>query len=115
MLKLPPPVWALIYVLAAAAVSWVLSWPTLPGLFAPLGVALVAVACIPSVSAMVLFHRAKTDISPTGNQSSAHHERPLPIQPKPDVPRSRYSHHRDRDLDWGLADARRAHCHLRYG
>jgi len=72
MLKLPPPVWALIYTAAAIGVSWHLGWPTPRGLpFPPLGVALVAVALAPPLSAIVLFHRAGPEISPTSATNSA--------------------------------------------
>jgi protein-S-isoprenylcysteine O-methyltransferase Ste14 len=72
MLKFPPPVWTLIYVLAATAVSWRLSWPMLPGLHFPLvGIALVAVAFIPPLSAVVLFRRAGTEIDPTSASNKA--------------------------------------------
>src|SRR5271166_3854509 len=66
MLKLPPPIWTLIYVLVAVAISWLLDWPKLPGLpLAPLGIALVAVAWIPPVWAIVLFRREGTEVNPT--------------------------------------------------
>src|SRR5260370_40081483 len=66
MLKLPPPIWALVYVLLAAAISWLLGWPKFPGLpLAPLGIALVALGLIPPVWAIVLFHRAGTEVNPT--------------------------------------------------
>ncbi len=66
MLKLPPPIWVLVYVLIAAAISWSLGWPKLPGLpLAPLGIALVAVAWIPPVWAIVLFRREGTEVDPT--------------------------------------------------
>jgi hypothetical protein len=31
MLKLPPPIWGLAYVLIAAAISYVAGWPRVPG------------------------------------------------------------------------------------
>jgi len=66
MLKLPPPIWALVYVLIAAAISWSLGWPKFLGLpLAPLGIALVAVAWIPPVWAIVLFRREGSEVSPT--------------------------------------------------
>ena len=66
MLKVPPPIWALVYVLIAAAISWSLGWPKLPGLpLAPLAIALVAVAWIPPVWAIVLFRREGTEVDPT--------------------------------------------------
>ena len=65
MLRLPPPVWALIYVLVAAAISWWLAWPIVPGLpVVTLGIALVVVALILPVSAIFLFRREETEISP---------------------------------------------------
>jgi hypothetical protein len=36
MLKVPPPVWALVYVLLALAISWQLDWPKMPGFPLPL-------------------------------------------------------------------------------
>jgi protein-S-isoprenylcysteine O-methyltransferase Ste14 len=66
MLKLPPPVWALIYGLVAAAVSWALHWPVLPPLPQPmLGVAIFFAGWIAPVWAVVLFRRAGTEINPT--------------------------------------------------
>jgi hypothetical protein len=32
MLKLPPPVWTLIFLVVAAALSFALGWPKVPGL-----------------------------------------------------------------------------------
>ena len=65
MLKLPPPLWGLIYVLACAAISWAMGWPHLSGLpMAPLGIALVVLGFIPPVSAAILFRRAGTDFRP---------------------------------------------------
>ena|SRR5262249_33573298 len=66
MLKLPPPIWTLAYVLTAAAISWVFGWPKVPGLpLAPLGIALVAISWILPVWAIVLFRREDTEIQPT--------------------------------------------------
>jgi protein-S-isoprenylcysteine O-methyltransferase Ste14 len=66
MLKLPPPIWTLIYLLVGATLSWWLGWPTLPGLPIPLlGIALVVIAFIAPVWAFVLFRREGTEIEPT--------------------------------------------------
>jgi protein-S-isoprenylcysteine O-methyltransferase Ste14 len=66
MLRFPPPVWTLIYVVVSAAISWLLAWPKLPGLpFAPLGIALVVAAFVLPVWAFVLFRREGTEIDPT--------------------------------------------------
>src|SRR5215471_3040825 len=56
MLKLPPPVWALIYVLVAAAISWQLGWPQMPGFPLPkLGAALTLIPWILPVWAALIF------------------------------------------------------------
>jgi protein-S-isoprenylcysteine O-methyltransferase Ste14 len=66
MLRFPPPVWTLIDVVVSAAISWLLAWPKVPGLpFAPLGIALVAIALVPPVWAFILFRREGTEIDPT--------------------------------------------------
>jgi protein-S-isoprenylcysteine O-methyltransferase Ste14 len=66
MLKVAPPVWALIYVLATLAISWSLGWPGASGLpTATLGVALVAIGFIPPVWAFAVFRREGTEINPT--------------------------------------------------
>ena len=66
MLRLPPPIWTLIYLLLCAALSWSLGWPRIPGLPIPLlGAALVAVAFITPVWALMLFRREDTEIEPT--------------------------------------------------
>ncbi|MGP0092216.1 MAG: methyltransferase family protein [Xanthobacteraceae bacterium] len=66
MLKLPPPIWAVVSVLIAAAISWWLGWPKLPGLpLVTLGIALVAIAWIPPAWAIILFRRAGTEVNPT--------------------------------------------------
>jgi protein-S-isoprenylcysteine O-methyltransferase Ste14 len=66
MLKLPPPIWALIYVLITAAISWSLGWPKVPCLaVASVGIALVTAALILAVLAILLFRRKDTEINPT--------------------------------------------------
>ena len=66
MVKLPPPIWALVYVLAAAVISWFLDWSKLPGLpIRPLGILLVAISWILPVWAIVLFRREGTEVEPT--------------------------------------------------
>ncbi len=72
MLKLPPPVWTLIFLVVAAAISFVLGWPKAPGLpFRPLGIALVVIAFIPPVWAASLFRREGTEINPTSPTNRA--------------------------------------------
>src|SRR6202022_179401 len=66
MLKLPPPVWALVYVLFAVAISWPLAWPKMPGFpLPPLGIALVTISWTLPVWAIIMFRREGTEVSPT--------------------------------------------------
>jgi hypothetical protein len=66
MLKLPPPIWALVYVFTAAVISWFFDWSKVPGFpLPPLGILLVAISWILPVWAFVLFRREGTEIEPT--------------------------------------------------
>lgn len=66
MLRLPPPIWTLIYLVLCAVLSWLLGWPALLGFPLPLlGIVLVALAFGPPVWAFVLFRREDTEIQPT--------------------------------------------------
>ena len=72
MLKLPPPIWTLIYLLLCVAVSWALGWPKPPFLPLPaLGIVLVVLAFIPPVAAIRLFRRAGTEVKPTSATNRA--------------------------------------------
>jgi protein-S-isoprenylcysteine O-methyltransferase Ste14 len=66
MLRFPPPVWALAYVLLALAISWQLGWPTMPGFPLPLlGLVLATIPWILPVWAVMVFRREGTEINPT--------------------------------------------------
>jgi protein-S-isoprenylcysteine O-methyltransferase Ste14 len=72
MVKIPPPVWMLVYLLVAAALSWSLGWPAIPGLpNASLGIALVAIALLLPLWAIILFRRAGTEVNPTSPANRA--------------------------------------------
>ena len=72
MLKLPPPIWTLIYILVALAISWRLGWPDLPGLpLRRLGIALALVPWALPVWAAMVFRRADTEINPTSPTNRA--------------------------------------------
>ena len=65
MVKLPPPIWTLIWVLVALVISWQLDWPELPGLPSPrLGMALALLSGALPVWAVVTFRLAGTEINP---------------------------------------------------
>ena len=65
MVKLPPPVWTLIFLLIAAALSALAGWPRVPGLpIAWLGVALLVLGVALSVASAMLFRREGTEINP---------------------------------------------------
>ncbi len=65
MLKIPPPVWALAYVLIATAISCLAGWPRIPDLpFPPLAIALVVVGISSSASAAAFFRRAGAAFNP---------------------------------------------------
>jgi protein-S-isoprenylcysteine O-methyltransferase Ste14 len=64
MLKLPPPIWTLAYLLIAIGTSYVAGWPLVSGLpLVPLAVALIVLGLALSISAVVLFGRE--EINPT--------------------------------------------------
>jgi protein-S-isoprenylcysteine O-methyltransferase Ste14 len=72
MVRLPPPVWALIYVVLALAISWQLGWPGLAGFPMPkLGIALALVPWILPVWAVGVFRREGTEINPTSPTNRA--------------------------------------------
>jgi protein-S-isoprenylcysteine O-methyltransferase Ste14 len=66
MLKLPPPIWTLAYLLIAIGTSYMTGWLLVPGLpLVPLAVALIVLGLALSISAVVLFRREGTEINPT--------------------------------------------------
>jgi protein-S-isoprenylcysteine O-methyltransferase Ste14 len=72
MLKLPPPVWALLFLSIAGAASWLHSWRGLVDLHVVwLGVALVAVGVAVAVWAFALFRREGTEINPISETNAS--------------------------------------------
>lgn len=66
MLKLPPPIWALLYVLIAVGLSYEARWPRVPGMpLAPLAIVLITFGIALLVTAAMLFRREGTEINPT--------------------------------------------------
>ena len=72
MVKLPPPVWALLYLIAAGALSWMYPWRRLIDLrIVWLGVALIAVGFAIAFWAISLFRIAGTEINPTSETNKS--------------------------------------------
>ena len=66
MLKLPPPVWAIAYMLIAVGTSRLIGAQAVPGLaIIPLAVLLIIVGIVLAVSSVMLFRREGTEINPT--------------------------------------------------
>ena len=66
MLKLPPPIWALAYILITAGASYLAGWPRVPGLpLVWLAVVLIVFGVTLVVAAVVLFRREGTELNPT--------------------------------------------------
>ena|SRR5207248_832171 len=66
MLKLPPPIWALIYLLIAGAVSWLYPWRVLGDVRVLwLGAVLIVLGFALAFSAASLFRRKGTELIPT--------------------------------------------------
>jgi protein-S-isoprenylcysteine O-methyltransferase Ste14 len=66
MLKLPPPVWTLLYILIAYGLSRLAGAGPIPSLrIVPLGIILIVAGVALAVSAALLFRREGTEINPT--------------------------------------------------
>ena len=71
MLKLPPPVWALAYLLIAALISYLAGWPGTSTLrIVPLAIILIIVGVASAVSGALLFRREGTDVNPTSETNA---------------------------------------------
>jgi protein-S-isoprenylcysteine O-methyltransferase Ste14 len=72
MVNVPPPAWAIAYVLVAAAVSYVAGWPLVPGLpLVPLGVSLLVGGVALSATGGALFRRERTELNPASATNRA--------------------------------------------
>jgi protein-S-isoprenylcysteine O-methyltransferase Ste14 len=65
MVRLPPPIWALIYLAIAAVLSALAGWPRIPGLPTVwLGIVLIVAGVGLAVTAFMLFRREGTEVNP---------------------------------------------------
>jgi protein-S-isoprenylcysteine O-methyltransferase Ste14 len=72
MVRLPPPIWAIAYVLIAAGANYLAGWPKIPGLpLVPLAVALIVLGTALLGAAAALFRRMGTELNPTSAANRA--------------------------------------------
>ena len=70
MVKIAPPIWALAFVLASAAIAFALGWPA--GLQSrPIGAFLLLLGLAPPIMAIILFRREGTEIQPDSQANKA--------------------------------------------
>jgi protein-S-isoprenylcysteine O-methyltransferase Ste14 len=73
MLRLPPPIWTMVFLGLTAAASWLAGFPRLP--WPPhhvlIGIAIFFVGGVPPIWAYALFQGAGTEIDPTSKTNRA--------------------------------------------
>jgi len=71
MLKLPPPIWALLFLILTAGAGYLVGWPTVPQVHSlSIGIGLIAVSFIAPVWALILFRREGTQVSSTSETNN---------------------------------------------
>jgi protein-S-isoprenylcysteine O-methyltransferase Ste14 len=72
MLRIPPPIWALAYLVLTAGVSALAGWPTLPYLHnLPVGIVLIAASLVAPIWAVAKFRGADTQLNPASVTNNA--------------------------------------------
>src|SRR5579862_9673746 len=96
-MKLPPPVWALLYFIAAGLFSWMYPWRRLVALrIVWLGVVLMAIGFAIALWAASLFRLEGTELNPTSETNKSLVMRgPYRFTRNPMYLGARYSHARD--------------------
>lgn len=71
MLKLPPPIWTLLFMILMAGASYLAGSPTVPRLHSvAIGIGLIAAGLIAPVWALLLFRREGTQVNPTSETNN---------------------------------------------
>ena len=71
MLKFPPPIWTLLFLILAASASYLAGWPTVPWLHSLyVGIGLILFSFIAPVWALILFRREGTQVNPTSDTNN---------------------------------------------
>ncbi len=71
MLKFPPPIWALFFLILTAVASYFAGWPIVPGLHSlSAGIGLILVSFIAPVWALILFRREGTQVNTTSETNN---------------------------------------------
>ena len=73
MLKLPPPIWTMIFLALTAGASWALGWPQFgwPPHQEAVGLAIFFAGCVLPVWAFFLFRHEGTEVDPTSDANHA--------------------------------------------
>jgi len=73
MLRLPPPIWTMIFLGLTAALSWFIGFPRLawPPHHAAIGMTLFFAGGVPPIWAYVILRRARTEVDPTSDTNRA--------------------------------------------
>ena len=72
MLRLTPPIWAMVFLVLAAGVSWALGWPQVPiPHHEPIGMVIFFAGWILPVWAFGLFRTAGTELDPLSERNAA--------------------------------------------
>lgn len=71
MLKFPPPIWTILFLVLTTIANFLAGWPVLPLLHRPyVGIGLIAVSFIAPVWAVILFRREGTQLDPTSDTNN---------------------------------------------
>ncbi len=71
MLKLPPPIWTLIFLILMTGANFLAGWPTVPRVHSlPVGIGIIGFSFIAPVWALILFRRQGTQVSSTSDTNN---------------------------------------------